>query len=99
MGDVEITFLCSSNAKFNLYSFSDSMNVKITFFWPHFKLSGKRRPAGQIDGWTLSRLCQRFGQRREMPSCQNENVYLRKQKKKLKKYFFVFDATVSDGAV
>ena len=49
----------------------------------------KRRPAGQIDGWTLSRLCQRFGQRREMPSCQNENVYLRKQKnrEKLKKYF------------
>ena len=45
----------------------------------------KRRPAGQIDGWTLSRLCQRFGQRREMPSCQNENVYLRKQKTE-KKY-------------
>ena len=36
-----------------------------------------------------------------MPSCQNENVYLRMQKNRenIKEIFFVFDATVSDGAV
>ena len=40
MGDVEITFPQMLDLTYIL--FSDSMNVKITFFWPHFKLSGKK---------------------------------------------------------
>ena len=97
MGDVEITFLCSSNARFNLYSFSDSM--KITFFWPHFKLSGKKE-ACRTNWWLdlitiVSKIRPKEGNA-VLPEwkCIFEKA---KNREKIKEIFFVFDATVSDG--
>ena len=62
MFNVKITFLCGSAPHIlvlNSVSLKDPMSVEITLLWHRLMGKGKKEEGGQIDTWTLSRLCQR----------------------------------------